>query len=185
MGITKNAIEQGFVYWITGLSGAGKTAIGNLFYDYLKRSNPNSVHLDGDVLRQIFGGKNGYTLKERKMLAMQYSRLCRMLSEQGIHVVCTTISMFHEVCDWNRSNIQRYIEVYVKAPLKVLIQRDQKGLYRKAQKGEIKNVMGVDLEYEEPCNPDILLLNNGVKSPKEMVKILIIATESHRRGLSI
>ena len=105
------------VYWITGLSGAGKTTIGKLFYEKLKTEHPNTVFLDGDMLRKVFGDDLGYTREERIKCAMRYSRLCAMLQEQGMHVVCCTISMFDCVRDWNRENINNYREIYIKVSM--------------------------------------------------------------------
>lgn len=166
-------MNNSHVYWLTGLSGAGKTTIGTLFFQHLKTIKPNVVYLDGDVLREIFGGTHGHTLQERKQLAMRYSRLCKMLSEQGIDVVCATISLFHEVQEWNRQHIPGYKEVYIKVPIEVLTQRDQKQLYSRALRGEIKDVMGIDAAVEAPKNPDIVLENDGTRSVDEMVNNLI------------
>lgn len=154
---------NGTVYWITGLSGAGKTTIGKLLHNRIKENKKNVVFLDGDVLREIFGNDLGYSIEDRKKSAMRNSKLCKVLSEQDIDVICATISMFDECRNWNRKNINNYREIYVKVPMEVLIKRDQKGIYSGALKGEIKNVMGVDIEFEEPKNPDIVVLNDGSK----------------------
>ena len=98
------------VYWITGLSGAGKTTIGKKLYERLKEKNCNIVFLDGDILREVFGGDLGYSREERVKCAMRYARLCKMLVEQGLDVICCTISMFDSVREWNRKNIKGYID---------------------------------------------------------------------------
>lgn len=164
---------KGFVYWITGLSGAGKTTIGKLLYEKLKEGKDNVVFLDGDILREIFGGDLGYSVEDRKKSAMRNSRICKELSEQGIDVVCATISMFKECRDWNRKNIENYKEIYIKVPIEKLIERNQKGLYSMALKGEIKNVMGVDMDFEEPQNPDIVILNDDSLEPLNIIKKII------------
>ena len=156
------------LYWITGLSGAGKTTIGTLFYSYLQKIKKNVIYLDGDNLREIFGVTQEYSLSERKTLAMRYSRLCKMLMEQDMDVVICTISMFNEVRKWNRENISNYKEIYIKVPMKILIDRDQKQLYSRALRGEIKDVMGVDVEVDEPDNPDIIINNDGSSTPEKM-----------------
>ena len=79
------------VYWITGLSGAGKTTIGKIFFNKLKKNDPATVFLDGDTLRQVFGDDLGYSETDRRKCAMRYSRLCKFLSEQGITIVICTI----------------------------------------------------------------------------------------------
>lgn len=164
---------NGRVYWITGLSGAGKTTIGTLFYKKLKEEYPNTVIFDGDALRQAFGNDLGYSREERFECAMRYARLCRLLSEQGIHVICCTISMFDAVRKWNRENITDYTEIYVKVPIEVLEQRNQKNLYRDVKEGNTQNVVGMDLELELPKEPDIVLVNDGSMEPEALCRELI------------
>jgi len=161
------------LYWLTGLSGAGKTTIGNILYARLKKIKNNIVYLDGDLLREVFGNNQKYSPDERKNLAMCYSRLCKMLTEQGIDVVIATISMFHEVRKWNRENIENYNEIYIQVPLEVLIARDQKNLYSRALRGEIGHVMGIDVELEEPIAPDVIIKNDGSSSPENITDELI------------
>ena len=96
-----------------------------------------------------------------------------MLSSQGFNVICCTIAMFHSVRDWNRKNISNYKEIYLKVSPEVLIARDQKNLYSKHKNGTIKNIMGLDLSFEEPINPNIVIENNGDKSPDEIVDFII------------
>jgi cytidine diphosphoramidate kinase len=154
------------VYWITGLSGAGKTTIGHEYYLYLKSTLNNVIFLDGDELREIMGGDFGYEVYERKRLAYCYARISKMLSDQGNHVVIATISMFNEVREWNRDNIENYFEIYIKVPIEILIQRDQKNIYSNKD----KNVIGINIQMEEPLNSDIVILNDGKKSPQELAE---------------
>lgn len=156
------------VYWITGLSGAGKTTIGRLWYKELKTLRPNVVFLDGDILRQVFGNDLGYTEEDRRKSAMRNARLCAMLAEQDMDVVCCTISMFDSVREWNRKNIPGYVEIYVKVSMDTLRKRDQKGLYTKAD----AEVAGVHFSIEEPKNPDIILVNDGEETPEKQVENL-------------
>ena len=149
------------LYWFTGLSGAGKTTIGYLFFNHLKEAGERVVFLDGDSLRAIFSDNQKYGLSDRRKLAMRYSNLCKMLVEQDISVVIATISMFDEVREWNRKNINNYNEVYIKVPIDILIERDKKNIYSGALEGKIKNVMGIDIEFEEPKAPDITIMNDG------------------------
>lgn len=159
---------KGRLFWVTGLSGAGKTTIGTILYQKLKEKYPNTVLFDGDVLRQVFGNDLGYSKEERFACAMRYARLCKLLTEQGIFVVCCTISMFDEVRKWNRENIEAYTEVYINVPMEILEQRNQKNLYDDVKKGTAENVVGMDLELELPKNPDVVLVNDGAKRPEEM-----------------
>lgn len=161
------------VYWITGLSGAGKTTIGKLFYNNLKKKYPNTVFLDGDILRQVFGDDLGYTRDERIKCAMRYSRLCDMLQQQDLNVICCTISMFDHIREWNRNHIAGYYEVYVKTSPDVLAKRDQKGLYSGNTNEVHKEVVGIQFQFEEPKCADLILENDGVVSPLEQVDIIM------------
>lgn len=160
---------SGTVYWVTGLSGSGKTTVGTLLYKYLKQRKSSVVFFDGDMLREVFNNDLKHTLDDRRACAMRYSRLCRMLSEQGIDVVCATISMFHECRSWNRQYINKYKEIYIKVPLDVLIKRDQKQMYSRALRGEVSHIVGVDLPVEEPEFPDLVVVNDGRESPEKIL----------------
>ncbi len=168
-----HAVENqtpGRVYWITGLSGAGKTSIGQKLYSLIKADNPATVFLDGDSLREVYGNLLGHKPEDRKNLATSYSRLCYMLSKQGLTVICATISMFADVRQWSRKNISDYVEIYVDVPLDILQQRDQKSLYSRALAGEAENVVGVNEDFEAPENPDIVLVNDGKKTLSELIQ---------------
>lgn len=156
-------MNAGTVYWITGLSGAGKTTIGKLFFEQLQEKKNNVLFLDGDTLREVFGNDLGYGKEDRFQCAMRYSRICKLLSEQGQDVVICTISMFRAVREWNREHIENYKEIYIEVPMEVLQQRNQKNLYKSGN-----NVVGVDLELELPDNPDIILMNSGEASPQRL-----------------
>lgn len=158
------------VYWITGLSGAGKTTIGKLFYQKLKEKAPDTVFLDGDIMREVFGADLGYSEGERRQCAMRYARLCNMLQKQGLNVICCTISMFEAVREWNRENIENYREIYVRVSMNTLQKRDQKGLYSGKTTEKEKEVMGIQIAFEEPQHPDLILENNGENIPEEQAQ---------------
>mgnify|MGYP000144454013 CR=1 FL=1 len=165
----------GVLYWLTGLAGAGKTTLGHLLFEEIRTRRPQSVFLDGDVLRKVFDIEGGTKPAERLQLAMRYARLCRDLTAQDIDVVCCTISLFPEVWNWNRENIPSYREIYVRVPMDVLKQRDKKGLYSSAESGEVQNVVGVDLPFNEPVNPDLIVDNDGTSDPATVVSGIVSA----------
>lgn len=160
-------MQKGTLYWITGLSGAGKTTIGNALYYRLKQNLDKLVILDGDILKKIVGDSLGYSKDDRKKRAYCYSNLCKILTDQGISVVICTIAMYDEVREWNRRNIERYVEVFLKVDKDILLQRDRKNLYSGQKAGIIKNVAGMDQEVEFPKSPDIIIQNDGTKTVSE------------------
>lgn len=159
--------DKGTVYFFTGLSGAGKTTIGGLFHSRLKARKPNVVWLDGDQYRPVFTEDVGYTQEDRLRGAKRVFRVCKMLADQGIDVVCCSISMYSEVRNWNRENIENYKEVYIKVKKETLLKRNQKGLYTSG-----KNVVGVDLPFDEPQCSDIIIENDGLETPESIVSRL-------------
>jgi len=161
------------LYWITGLAGSGKTTIGNALYSELKPKNPATVLLDGDSLREVVGGRFGYSESERLECSMFYARLCKLLSDQGVTVICAVVAMFESVREWNRASTPGYCEVYLRVSPKVLRQRDQKGLYSSYVENQSEYVTGLSKEYEEPKNADIVIDNNGKFTPAEIVKKIL------------
>ncbi|MDY4426223.1 MAG: adenylyl-sulfate kinase [Helicobacter sp.] len=152
---------KGLVIWLCGLAGSGKSTIGFGVYEELKKKNPNIVYLDGDELRDLLGHYD-YDRKGRIEVALKRSKFAHFLSEQGLIVVVTTISMFEEIYTYNRKTLENYLEVYIQCDLEELKKRDQKGLYSAALKGQIKNVVGVDLSFDEPKAD--LVIENGVRN---------------------
>lgn len=148
------------VFWIIGLAGAGKTTIAKSLYTRLKQENPSTVLLDGDAIREIMGGDLGFTLEDRRRNGWRICRMCKYFDDQGINVVCATLSQFHEQQNWNREHFSRYFEVYLDVDMNILVQRDQKGLYSSALAGKISNVVGVDMPFPLPISPDLQLDNS-------------------------
>lgn len=149
------------VIWLIGLSGAGKSTIGKLLYQRMKLEKPNTIFLDGDEIRKAMGNDLGYSLKDRKLNADRICRFCQLFESQDIEVVCSILSLFPESRSWNRLNLKQYLEVFIDVPLEVLKERDPKGIYQKAAKGEASNVAGVDLPFKKPQNPHLTIVNHG------------------------
>jgi adenylylsulfate kinase len=157
--------NKGTVYFFTGLAGAGKTTLGGLFYRRLKGKKPDVVLLDGDQVRPVYMEDMGYTDADRVKGAKRTFRVSKLLSDQGLDVVVCSICMYSEVRDWNRENLANYREIYVKVSPETLRQRNQKGLYTAGE-----NVVGLDLPFDEPKRPDLVLENNGQETPEALVK---------------
>lgn len=163
----------GTVFWITGLSGAGKTTVGKKVYERLKSKKDNVVLLDGDELRKTIAADLGYTNEDRHESARRNTRLCKLLGDQGIDVVCCTICMFEDIRRWSRENNERYIEIYLKVPMDVLKGRNQKNLYVDSQ----DELVGLGVDMEEPSHPDLTIINDGKRSPDNIAEEILNMAE--------
>jgi adenylylsulfate kinase len=166
------------VVWITGLSAAGKTTLAKLLTEKLKKDGRPVIMLDGDILRQAFNSETDHKQNKRKALAYSYSRLTKLIADQDIDVVVSVVALFKEIHEWNRLNIKNYFEVYLKVDMDELRRRDPKKIYSKYYSGEIKNVAGLDLDFDEPKNPDLVIeFNEGLSPKKELKQLLNIMTQ--------
>jgi adenylylsulfate kinase len=160
------------VIWLTGLPGSGKTTLSKALYNDLIDNKIQSVLLDGDSLRSALNNFE-YDRESRIQLALTYSRLAEMFRLKGQIAVVATVSMFDCVREWNRKNIADYKEIYIKASMDTLMQRNQKQLYSNATNGLAENVHTFDLEVEEPKTPDLILNNEQGVSVEMLSKQLI------------
>ncbi|MDE1841717.1 MAG: adenylyl-sulfate kinase [Thaumarchaeota archaeon] len=145
------------VIWITGLSGAGKTTLANIFKDYCQKQNIPADILDGDEIRKTLSSDLGFLPEDRKEHNRRVIIVAKLLSKNGIITLVSLISPYKETRDFARKEIADFVEIYVKASLETCIKRDPKGLYQKAKNGEIKNMTGISSPYEEPENPELVL----------------------------
>jgi len=145
---------QPSVIWLTGLSGAGKSAIGEEVYKRIKARGLKVEQLDGDKVRDIFP-KTGFSKEERNRHVKRVGFLASMLEKNNVFVVASFISPYRESRKFVRSLCTNFKEVHIATPLEVCEQRDVKGLYAKARSGEITQFTGIDDPYEEPKNPEI------------------------------
>jgi adenylylsulfate kinase len=156
--------ERGFVVWLTGLSGAGKTTIAHALAERLKAAGYKVEILDGDVVRQHFSKGLGFSKEDRIENIKRVAYVAHLLARNGVVVIVALISPYREGRNYARQLIGDFVEVYVKCPLNVLIERDVKGLYAKALRGEIQNFTGISDPYEPPENPEVV-----VETDKETV----------------
>jgi adenylylsulfate kinase len=159
------------VIWLTGLPGSGKSTIANGVLKYLLKNGKRAEHLDGDEIRSMFP-QTGFSKEERNNHIRRVGHIAAMLEKHDVTVIASFISPYREARDFVRSHCRRFIEVYVATPLEVCEQRDPKGLYKKARKGEIRDFTGIDDPYEEPVNPE-LRIDTTNQRIDESIRIVI------------
>lgn len=154
-------MDKGFTIWFTGLPCSGKSTIAKKVEEKLREKGYDKIEiLDGDELRTNLSKELGFSREDRDIHIKRIGFICKLLSRNGVISIVAAISPYRGVREFNRREIGNFIEVYCKCPLKVCIQRDIKGLYRKAIQGEIKNFTGIDDPYEEPLNPEVILMTD-------------------------
>ena len=174
------ANDKGFTLWFTGLSGAGKTTVSKLVETELHSRRNRLEILDGDVVRENLSKGLGFSKEDRDTNIRRIAFVADLLSRNGVPVITAAISPYREIRDEARELMgDRFIEVFVKASVEECIERDPKGLYKKALAGEIKEFTGVSDPYEEPLNPEIVLDTEN-ESPEESAEKLIALLEERQ-----
>jgi adenylylsulfate kinase-like enzyme len=173
--------------WITGLSGSGKTTLAREVVSTLMAAGvPAPVSLDGDQLRLALSNlvaEGSYSRDGRLKLARTYAQLCSLLSSQGLTVVIATMSLFHEVHDWNKENIPGYFEVLLVNDLDELIANDGKGLYGAHPIAGDPERVGIDIPAEFPKAADLQLVDSRREPPQDLAARVVTAfCQAQRQG---
>src|SRR5215510_1284945 len=168
--------QSGFVVWFTGLSGAGKTTVARLLEQRLRASGERVEVLDGDVVRTRLSKGLGFSKEDRDENVRRIAFVCELLARHGVIAIVAAVSPYRSVRDEARARIPNFVEVYVECPLDVLIERDTKGLYRKALAGEIQQFTGVSDPYEPPLAPEIVL-HSALETVEQSVEKVWTALE--------
>ncbi len=171
-------MKAGKVVWICGLSCSGKTTLARNLSLIYKKNSIDHVMLDGDelrdVLRPLADEQDQHSSLKRIGYATSYSRLCKLISDQGFNVIISTISLFAEIHKLNRETINDYFEVYLDASLDILKNRDNKGIYNNS--GD-KIVVGIDIKTEKPQKSNLILKQDFKITSEESAKIVFKALE--------
>jgi len=160
--------------WFTGLSGAGKSTIANIVEKKLNADGRHTYLLDGDNVRHGLNRDLGFSAADRVENIRRVGEVGRLFVDAGVITLASFISPFRSDRLIARELFEpnEFLEVYVAAPLDVCEQRDPKGLYRKARRGEIPNFTGVDSPYEPPESPEVVL-DTATHSPEACADALI------------
>jgi adenylyl-sulfate kinase len=164
--------HQGFTVWFTGLPGSGKTALALRLEEVLRERGLQVERLDGDIVRKSLTRDLGFSKRDRDMNIERITFVAMLLTRNGVAVLCSFISPYRERRAKSRSEIGNFVEVYCKSSLDALIERDVKGLYKKALAGEIQNFTGVSDPYEAPENPEVVVETDKETIKESLVKIV-------------
>lgn len=163
---------QGPVVWLTGLSGAGKSTIAFAAAAVLARRGVPVEILDGDLLRKSLSKDLGFSKADRDENVARAGFVASLLSRRGAIVFVALVSPYAEARNAVRARVGRFIEVYVNAPLAVCEQRDPKGLYRLARRGELPAFTGVSDPYEPPAAPEVECHTDRERLEESVGKVL-------------
>ena len=170
--MTKSYYKSGTTLWMTGFSGAGKTTIANALAEILIRRGEKVEILDGDIVRTNLSKGLGFSKEDRETNLMRIGFVCRLLSRNGVIAIAAAISPYDYIRKNLRKEDENFIEVFVNAPIEKCIERDVKGLYKKALAGEIKQFTGIDDPYEAPEDAEIEV-HTDKETVEESVGIII------------
>jgi adenylyl-sulfate kinase len=165
-------MHKGFTLWFTGLSGAGKSTLSEYLAAEFRRRGYKFEILDGDVVRTNLSKGLGFSKEDRDTNIRRIGFVANLLERNGVIAMTAAISPYRAIRDEVRSLHEHFVEVYVKCSLDALVERDVKGLYKKALAGEIQNFTGVSDPYEEPLNPEVVVETDRETVEESAYKIL-------------
>jgi len=165
-------MHEGFVVWFTGIAGSGKSTVAGRVERALREMGLAAENLDSDEVRANISPNLGYTPEARDENTKRLAFFSHILSRNDVCVVVAAVSSMRSFRDRARAMIDNFVEVWVKCPLEVCQQRDPKGLYARAARGEVNDIAGMHMPYEEPPDPEIILETNKESIEESVAKVL-------------
>ena len=150
--------KKGTLFWITGLSGSGKTTIANKIFPFIKKNYGPTIHLDGDILRNILN-LHGYKFEDRISNSEKFTKIAKHITDQGINVIFSIVALMNKPRNWNKKNISNYIEIYIRSDVKKIISKNKKKIYKNK-----RNIVGLNIKPQFPKNPNIIIDNTFDKN---------------------
>ena len=167
--LRKKNSKKGILFWVTGLSGSGKTTISKKMQNDIQKIYGPTLLISGDDIREIFDFKD-YSAAKRFTLVMKYCKFAKFITNQNVNLIFAVVGMMDKIRNWNKKNITNYLEIYIKSDLKKIIKFKKKKIYHEKGVGDI---VGLSIKPEFPQNPDIIVNNNLKTDIKSLAKQLI------------
>ncbi|MGD8506285.1 MAG: adenylyl-sulfate kinase [Candidatus Bathyarchaeota archaeon] len=171
--------DCGFVVWLTGLPGSGKTTIARGLEKELKNKGLKVEVFDGDEVRKNLSKGLGFSKEDRDTHNKRIIYVCKLLTRNGVNAIVSLISPYRSTRAYAREQLPQFVEVYIRCSIEECIRRDPKGLYKKALAGDITNMTGIQDPYEEPLNPEVELDTEHSSSEDNIQRVLKRLKESN------
>ena len=163
---------KGFTIWFTGLPCSGKSCVADKVAEKLRENGIKVERLDGDIVRKHLTHDLGFSKEDRDENISRVTFVAKLLTRNGVAVLASFVSPYRERRKKSRKEIGDFVEVYVKCPIDVCMQRDIKGMYKKAINGEIKDFTGISDPYEEPITPELIIQTDKESIDESANKVL-------------
>jgi adenylyl-sulfate kinase len=176
------------VFWFLGLSASGKSTLARAAIDHLRARGGAGTGvsrwelLDGDTVREFLTPDIGYGFADRRRAVRVMGLLAHTLARQGIGVVVANIAGFQDLRAFMRANIPGYVEIYCSCPLSVCMDRDPKGLYKRHLADGLGDVVGLDIPFQEPETPDLVVDTATVSLETSLLVVRTFLDERGARG---
>ena len=161
--------KKGILFWVTGLSGSGKTTLSKKIKKDITKYYGPTLLISGDDLRKIFNF-NKYTLLDRIILSKKFGNFAKFITDQKINLIFAIVGMMHRSREWNKNNIDNYLEIYIKTNIRTIINAKKKKIYHKKNSGDI---VGINIKPELPKKANIVINNNFKRSTNILSKELV------------
>jgi adenylyl-sulfate kinase len=165
-------MQNGFTVWFTGLPSSGKSTLAGMLEPVIRQRGFHVEVFDGDEVRLRLSKGLGFSKPDRDENIRRIAYVARLVTRSGGAAITCAISPYREIRDEARQEIGRFVEVFVRCPVETCIERDVKGLYKKALSGEIPNFTGVSDPYEEPVNPEMVVDSDLESAEESLAKIV-------------